>query len=146
MSGKHYKRETSIDKPWKQQRGHRASWNILWRDEGEQGNQLGQGNGRDREHTVSLDHEGPKQSLSKFASTRLGASKGRHKHPEVQWKDFRLQPSIHPRRTYVLGESLISHEHALIMHLGVAKHNGKHKKWMVDSKAEFQGQENNQSM
>ena len=26
-------------------------------------------NGRDRELKVSLDHEGPKQSLSKFAST-----------------------------------------------------------------------------
>lgn len=26
-------------------------------------------NGRDREHKVSLDHEGPKQSPSKFSST-----------------------------------------------------------------------------
>lgn len=26
-------------------------------------------NGRDRKHKVSLDHEGPKQPLSKFAST-----------------------------------------------------------------------------
>ena len=31
----------------------------------------------------TLDQEDPKQYLSKFTNTRLGAGQGRHQHPEV---------------------------------------------------------------
>ena len=40
-------------------------------------------NGADCERKGTLGQEGPKQHVAKFTSTWLGASQGRHKHPEV---------------------------------------------------------------
>ena len=39
--------------------------------------------GGDKKRKETLDQEGPKQYLSKFTNTWLGASQGRHQHPEV---------------------------------------------------------------
>ena len=40
-------------------------------------------NGGDCERKEPLGKEGPRQHVAKFTSTWLGASQGRHKHPEV---------------------------------------------------------------
>ena len=42
-----------------------------------------------------LDQEGPEEYVAKSTSTGLQSSQGQQKHPEVQWKDSRLQPYIH---------------------------------------------------
>ena len=39
--------------------------------------------GGDGKRKDTLDQEGPKQYLSKFTNTRLGAGQGQHQHPEV---------------------------------------------------------------
>ena len=52
-------------------------------------------NGGDDRRKESLDQEGPEEYVAKSTSTRLRSSQGQHKHPEVQWKDSRLQPHIH---------------------------------------------------
>ena len=39
--------------------------------------------GGDGKRRDTLDQEGPKQYLSKFTNTRLGAGQGRRQHPEV---------------------------------------------------------------
>ena len=51
-------------------------------------------NGGDGRSQESLDREGPEQYIAKSTNTRLGASQGRQKHFEVQWKDSWLQPCI----------------------------------------------------
>ena len=37
----------------------------------------------DKKRKETMDQEGPKQYLSKFTNTRLGAGQGQHQHPEV---------------------------------------------------------------